>query len=254
MSFFIFGKNKPSEKSKSLQNDPVEIAYYLFSTLSVGKETPPQYSEIIRRELELCDKNNTGYPDKQTLLNRVIELVGPPDTQKQRYLLAMAYSWSHAEFRAKAIEYITLYLQNELFEDAYNNIIIPEDPANPASWVSPKNQHLSEMYLALGNAYLGENLNQEALSSFQMANEYAPSNSSTYYAMAKAYTHMNDLRGALSVFQSAKQSKYYVSRRWYDRVSGKYRDIVFWKSIDAGEKEILEKIQKGYIYRPRKKE
>ncbi len=256
MSLFDIFHSKNRDKtptiSKTAEIDTVDLALYLLSTLSIGSITPEKYKQTVENELRLCDVNNTGFPDRQTLLLRIIELAGNPDTPKQRYLLAKAYSWSHAEYRPQAIKYLNLYLNSDPYCGAYENVYIPEDKNNPSSWVSPKNQHLSEMYSALGDAYLGEYMNQEALYAYQKANEYAPSFVGTYYAMANAYTHMNELEHALDVFENAKNSPYYLTRNWYDKISGQNREITFWKSIDAGEKEIREKIERGYVYRPRK--
>ena len=252
----LFALFKSKEEKNSQTNfiiEPVKLAHYLFDTLSGGLEVPANYKEIVSTELKACDINNNGLVDRQTLLLRIIDLVNEPKTPEQRYLLAMAYSWSHTEYRLKAIEYLNIYLSNEIYEGAFDRIWIPNDNDNPLSWVSPINQHLSTMYCALGDAYLGENLYEEALHAYQKANEFAPSYASTYCSIAKVYVHMNELQKALSVFEDAKNTPYYSRRQWYDKISGKTRDIDFWKSIDRGEAQIKEKIQKGYVFRPRAK-
>ncbi len=252
MSLFSFLNNRRVQGPREATIDSVELAYQLLSTLSIGNEIPEQYKAVVLQELKTCDTKNTGYADRQTLLSRIIELTGAPDTPKQRYLLAKAYSWSHAEYRSKAIEYITLYLDNELFDGAYSKQQISDNPENPLNWVTPKNRHLYEMYSALGDAYLGEHEDKLAFFAYQKASEYAPSFTGPFFGMATACIHMNDLQGALTVFENAKKSPYYTKREWYDTNSGKYRDIDFWKTIDKGEKEIKDKIEKNYVYRPKK--
>ena len=257
MGLFDFLKKPDIDRKQQLSNEDrvnkVALAEYLLSSLSMGATVPKQYEKIVEKECAACDVNHTGYPDRQTLLNRIIELAGTPESPRQRYILAKAYSWSHAEYRKQAIEYLNVYLNNELYENAYNKIDIPDDKENPRSWVSAKNHHLYDMYIALGDACLGEYLYEDALEAYTQANRYAPSYSSTWNKMAKAYVRMNDLPSALNVYEEAKKTEYYSKRSWHDKISGEDREIDFWKNIDQGIMDIQEKIAKRYKYKPKKK-
>lgn len=250
---FLKNNNVTSMKYRTHNIDNVVLAEYLFSTLVLGETVPKEYQSVVEKECCACDINNNGYPDRQMLLSRIIELVDGTETPRQRYILAKAYSWSHAEYREKAIKYLNLYLNNSLYEGAYNRNYIPEDKENPRSWVSAKNTHLYDMYTALGDCYLGEYMYEEALNAYVQANRYAPSFASTWSKMAKTYIRMNDLQSALNVFQDAKNTSYYSKRYWHDSISGEDREIDFWKCIDSGEQDIKDKIAKGYKYKPRKR-
>ena len=52
--------------------DNIELAEELFNTLSVGGSTSPKYERAIKK-IENEYKDETGYPDRQKILLKVIE-------------------------------------------------------------------------------------------------------------------------------------------------------------------------------------
>lgn len=96
-----------------------ELAFQLFNSLYLGCDIDKKYEKSVN-EIINSMKDTTGYFDRQQLLDKIILLIGEPQNTKQRYIVAIAYAWSKASYRKKAIKYLELYLSNELYEDAYN--------------------------------------------------------------------------------------------------------------------------------------
>lgn len=96
-----------------------ELAIQLFHSLWLGYGVDKKYKKIVDETINSL-RDDTGYFKRQDLLDKIIELIPNPKTPKQRYVIAMAYAWSRASYRKNAIKYLELYLNNELYEDAYS--------------------------------------------------------------------------------------------------------------------------------------
>lgn len=126
-------------KNISLINNP-DLALKLFETLSVSTGT------LTGSEKRIIDDILRTCKDRQDVLNKVVEICGEPNTSQQRYIYAMAYSWSNKEYRRRAIKYLEMYLSNPLYEDIYLNRFSYLNETIE----SRKNKHLISMHNALG--------------------------------------------------------------------------------------------------------
>lgn len=226
--------------------DNIELAEELFNTLSVGGSTSPKYERAIKK-IENEYKDETGYPDRQKILLKVIELAGEPITPKQRYLLAIAYAWSRANYREKAIYYLELYLNNEICDE------ICKRYSSDGNYEEGKKKHLIEMYNFLAKAYISEYDFNKGLEISEKMIEIYPQNPMGYFTKTEALTKQNELNKCQEWLIEVKKSKYYKIYKYKDALGREFKDDWFYTSINRLLTETEEKIKKGYVYRPRKK-
>lgn len=228
---------------KNSLSDDIELAHNLFRSLGVGYSFTPS-------EQRKIDKITKSCSSRQDVLNEVIRLCGEPNTPRQRYLLAKAYSWSTAAYRSKAIYYIKLYLNNPLYEDDYIQLTPWMSSGHK---VSPKNHHLTYMYSDLGKAYEGEYDFENAYPAYYKCLELTPYYEFIYCRIAGILVKQNRLVDAKKFLKDAMKSKYYSPSRYKNVLGNLVVDDSFKTVIDSQFIEIQDKIDRGYIYRPRKK-
>lgn len=227
--------------------DNIELAEELFNTLSVGGSTSQKYERAIKKIENEC-KDGSDYPDRQKILLKVIELAESPDTPKQRYLIAIAYAWSRANYRDKAITYLELYLNNEIWDE------ICKRYSSDGNYEEGKQKHLIEMYNFLAKAYISEYDFDKGLEiSEKMINIY-PQNPMGYFNKTEVLTKKNELQKCREWLLEVKKSPYYKIYKYKDALDREYKDDWFYTSINKLLAETEEKIKKGYVYRPRKKQ
>ena len=225
------------------RNKDVILAENIFSTLGVGRSLTSKEQHAVTKAISNCTS-------RQDILNVVIDLCSPANTPRKRYLKAMALSWSKAEYRPQAITAITEYLSNGLYEGAFKGIIKGEIYGfHPDA----RNAHIASMYTALGKAYEGEYLFDEALNSYNSALNLEPFYPFSYYNVANIYKKMNRLDLARNTYETAKQSPFYSPYVSTDMFGQKNTDKTFQTVIDRNLCEINDLIKNGYVYRPRNK-
>lgn len=237
-----FGQQSIIENIKS---NP-DLALKLFQTLSVGYSLTPTEQRKIDSILKTCTC-------RQDILNKVIELCGEPTTPKQRYIYAMAYSWSNKEYRKLAIYYLEKYLGNPLYDDVYrdcHHLLAGKQ----FSLAEEKNIHLGNMYLELGKVYESEYEFDKALNCYQKGKELTPFWAFPICNIANILIKQNKLSDALLLVIESKNTKYYLPIKFKTELSNKiYVDDTFKKVIDNKLKDIEEKMENGYVYKPRKR-
>jgi tetratricopeptide (TPR) repeat protein len=244
MGFFDFFKNQEVQKSKS---DNINLAEELFNSLGLtfssgGSSEKKQIDDILKQ----CET-------RQDVLNKVIELCGEPTKPRQRYLYAKAYAWSKVEYRKLAIKYLELYLKDELYEKEYkNHHHIFGD--KQFSVEEERNIHLAAMYSSLGNAYEGEYEFDKAFNCYKKEQELAPFWPAPYCQMCAILIKKNELDEAMKLYLASKKSQYYKPFKFKSVLGETYTEDTFQKVIDSHISELQEKINKGYIYKPRKKQ
>ncbi|MBQ6538776.1 MAG: tetratricopeptide repeat protein [Bacilli bacterium] len=102
------------EKEKNV--DP-NFAEKLMSTFYVGGGL----SEADYQKCEKIWKENNN--DRSKVLQVVVKLCGDIDTPQTRYLRALAWSFNRVEFSDQRIKAINDYLNNELYKEAYENLV-----------------------------------------------------------------------------------------------------------------------------------
>lgn len=170
----------------------------------------------------------------QDTLNKVIEVCGPADSPKARYLYAIAYAWSRKEYNDKAIYYLEQYLNNPLYTGAYRRL-------NPQySLEKRKKLHVSEMLGYLGKAYEKSYNFEKALDCQLKRLDLDPEFAGIYVAVSEIYTKLNQLNKALDILHRAQTTIYYKDE--------------FKTTIDNYIENIKAKINSGYVYKPRKRQ
>gem|GEM_PF-942019 len=190
-------------------------------------------------------------PTNQDVFNKIIELCGEPKTSRQRYILAEAYAISRVAFRKQAIYYLQLYLSNPPYEDAYiysHHLVGHRE----SSVEEEKNIHLGHMYDNLGKAYEGEYEFEKALECYKKELELTPFWPVGYYCVACILIKQGKMNEAMQVYLNAKLSPYYEPIKYKSPSGDFYVDNVFKRVIDEHIAELQEKINRGYVYRPRK--
>jgi len=234
-------------KTKSNYNN-IDLAYQLFNTLGVGGSIDSKYkNEIKRIQKECTDVNISPYPDRQKVLLKVIELAGEPSSSMQRYLLAIAYAWSRANYREQAIYYIELYIDNGLCDEicslySKNNNI-----------EEGRKKHSIEMHHFLFKNYIGLYNFEKALKISEKMISIDPINPIGYFDKVESLTKQNKLQECKSWLNNVKHSSYYKKYTYIDALGKKYQDDWFYSSINKLLKETNDKIKNGYIYKPRNK-
>jgi tetratricopeptide (TPR) repeat protein len=216
--------------------DNIELAEELLKTLSVGFNVNPKYSKEIKKiEKENIDIK-TGFPDRQKILLKVISLIDATDTPQKRFLLAKAYAWSKVEYREKSIEYLELYLNNDVYVNQYSQ--------------ETNNRNLFDMYNFLCKAYLGTYNFEKALNVAEKTLNIDKSNPIGYQLKTEVLIKTNKLIEAKEWLECQKKSPYYKFNKKYLETSS---ENFFFFTINRLLNDIEEKIKKGYVYRPRKK-
>ncbi len=84
--------------TKKINNS--QLAYELFNF-----DTEGQYSREVKKILKEFTRKGEEYPDRQDIFLKAIDLIGEPQTEKEKYIVAEAYLWSRYPFKLKGIEY-----------------------------------------------------------------------------------------------------------------------------------------------------
>lgn len=191
-------------------------------------------------------------PTRQAVLDKVIELCGPPETPRQKYISAIAYIRSKSEHRDNAIRAIELYLAGEPYEGAFKNSI--------HTWGSkqftPEEElkiHLAQMYANLGKAYEGKYAYNQALPCYSKEIELTPFYPGPYCRSSSIHIKKNQLTAAMNVLQHAKKTRYYKPITYKTIDGDTVTEDTFKKVIDNHILALEKKIEKGYVYTIKKK-
>lgn len=225
------------------KNKNTEIAHYLFAKMSVGKSIPQKYEARVMDIFNSCNS-------RQEVLNKIIELCSPGDTPEKRFLIAKAYAWSTAPYRKQAIKAIHEYLNNGLYEEEYIN------SHHYFPWIGQVDEekfHISEMRFELGKAYEGEYMFLEAFNEYSSANKLIPYVYAYISAACNILIKMNDLNAALTYCEEFKKSPYYRLMKYSTPDGEEHFNSDFYDGINKKLEDIKEKINNGYVYKPRKK-
>lgn len=229
--------------NKNKRDDNALLANNIFNTLSVGRS-------LSRDEQLSVNRATAGFATRQDYLDKIIELCTPANTAQRRYLIATALAWSTVKRRKEAIIAIKNYLDNPLYTKAYENrsygLIAGVKPDS-------RSMHIAEMYTYLGKAYEGEYQFEDAYQSFLKAIKYAPYSTSHYCDLINVLIKMNRMDDARQVCLDAQQLPYY--QPYHGKLyNGKtFIDDSFKKLIDSQLQDIDKKIDRGYVYKPRKR-
>lgn len=231
----------------------LDLAYDLFRTLTDGVCSSETNKKIIQRIQQELTDNGSQYPNREKILLRVIELANGSESSENMYIIAMAYSWSKAKYNDKAIEYLNKYLSNGICEKAISYEISKEFTDEQRSCL-----HLSNIYHELGDKYVVAYDYDNALTCFNKMLDYdAKANlpfgrQIPYLCLADVYRRLNKLDKAIDILKNAEFPKDSIHN--YKTFAPMDFEADFYKPINRYLEDYKSKIEKGYKYKPRKKD
>lgn len=239
-----FSEHAPSKTNYILKN--VDLAEQLFNTQVLGETVDSIYKHQVNKILKQCTPKNKQYPERQQVLLKVIDLIGEPATPKERFLVAKAYSWSRVEYREKAIHYLELYLNNELYKEAYihqfRNINDTEE--------IQKKYHLNEMYGYLAKAYIGTYDLAKALEIYEYLISIFPKHPLAYRGKCECLIKQNKLKECYNWLIEVQKLPYYKLNKKYSETAP---ENWFYYTINSLLNDVTEKLDNNYVYKSRKK-
>ena len=233
---------------KTFQNN-IQLAYDLFDTLCVSTN---EKSLIIKKILlELTDKK-TGYPNREQVLLKVIELAGDDDNADSLYIKSKAYSWLKVKYNDLAIEYLRKYLNKGVSEYAINRTLGVKIPYSNKVFL-----HLSEVYCELGDKLIISREYENALDAYNnmlkndSMSKFRFGRQISYLKIADTYRRMNDLDKAIFSLENASYPNDCIDDD--STISKNYIVNEFNSSISNALNDYKIKKEQGYVFRPRKK-
>lgn len=190
-------------------------------------------TDEIGQELEVLLSNCTTRSEE---LEKIAELCIPAETPEELYLVSKAYVWAGAKYRQEAIKYLNDYIAAGAFWEG-----LPDGQIQMKGYVfDQKAGNIASAWSDLGTCYEGEFEYEKAYHCFEKAFSILPYSPSNLVKMSNIFVKKNELSNALSVLQNAKSSIYYKLPE-------------FSSVIDKAILDVQGKINKGYVYKPRKK-
>lgn len=240
MSIFDFFRVNKTPVGDTIDHQ-AKLAENIFKDVFEGRHV----SDSVKQDVNAAISNCTTRQEK---LDVIVQLCSPATTSQRRYLQAIALAWSNKDRRSDAITALRAYLLGDLYPEAYINLkhgkVLGEYP-------NEKDIHVSTMYTYLGSILEKEYRFQDALDAYEKALKATPYFSTAYSNIAGILIKMNQKENALQIVEQAKASQYYTVYHYIDILGRECTDREFVRSIDSLEKRIKEKIQKGYVYKPR---
>ena len=200
--------------------------------------------ELVRAYWDGSDDNNinnelnsilSSCKTRSEKLEKIAKLCEPAETSEDLYYISKSYVWAGAQYRTEAIKYLLEYIDAGGFWEG-----LPDEKISMDGYVfDQKAGHISSAYADLAKCYEGEYEFDKALEAYQKAYELLPYSPASLIGVSTVYIKKNNLDNALTVLEEAKNSPYYNIPDFSDVVD---RHII----------DVKNKIEKGYIYKPRK--
>lgn len=226
--------------------DNVELAYEIFNFNEDAK-----CSYEVKKILKELTRQGENYPDRQDVFLKVIDMIGEPQTSKEKYIVAEAYLQSRYPFKLKGIEYGNKYINSELWN--YKYIKVPKNVEDTI--INRKNIDISHFLHEIGIIYESEYKLDEALKCYDKEIELTPFFQSGYIDKSKVLVKLNKKEEALELLKGTRSSKYYTpySTKEYEWQTEQINDN-FKYSIENNIKDIEKKIEKKYKYKTKHSE
>ncbi len=223
--------------------DKSELAYEVLNFDKNGK-----YSYEVKKIFKELTKKGEKEVDRQDIFLKAIDLIGEPNTPKEKYIVAEAYLWSRYPFKLKGIEYGKKYISSELWN--YQYVKVPKNADNTI--INKKNIQISQFLHEIGIIYESEYKLDEAIECYEKEIEITPFFQFGYIDKAKVLVKLGRPIEALELLKSTRSSKYYIpfSTKEYEWQT-EQMDDGFKYAIEKNIKKIEHKIEKNYKYKSR---
>lgn len=215
----LFNREKPYDAEFVIQ------VVNFFGLGGVAKE----YQHQVNRFFEINESNRIK------TLSSAAALIENPTTIKELYAVSKAYVWAGAKYRKDAIKYLQMYINLGGYWDGLSSsfYLIPD-----GSSVPQRNVHRSFVFTDLGDALEGEYAFHEAIEAYQQAIQLTPYMVHNYIKLADVYVKIGKIEEGISIL---KRSKKLLAKDDIEIVNVKIADLA-------------DKLARGYVYKPRKKQ
>lgn len=190
--------------------------------------------------------------DRQEILDKIIELLEPADNPEKRYLKAKALSWSSICRNKEAIQALELTLNDSKNENEFEHInhLVYYPLINNKNSIELR-IHYSNLHKDLSDKYLKEYMFDEALENAILAYELTPFYPHIALQVIKCFVRRNELQNA-NLFYDEIMSGYYfnIDTKNLNEYES-YSVDSFKKTILGHRKDLLNKINSGYVYKPK---
>ena len=190
--------------------------------------------------------------DRQDILNKIIELIEPADNNEKRYLKAKALSWSNVYRNKEAIQALELALDDSKNENEfeYVNHLVYYPLINNKNLIELR-IHYSNLHKDLSDKYLKEYMFDKALENALISYELTPFYSHIALQVIKCYVRRNELQNANLFFDKIMSGYYFnIDTKNLNKYESNSVDN-FRKLILGHRKDLLNKINSGYVYKPK---
>jgi hypothetical protein len=210
-----------------------DLAAALFSAL--GEHVPhPSALEVEAKRLI------SQIEDRESLLLKVIELCGNPQTPKQLYLTAKAYSWLGRKYDRQTIQFAEAYLNTEGWSELSNRTIVE----NGISMNHLFTQRAS-VFIDLAKAQEGVGRLEDALYNFLEAYRLEPYSAMNAVKAANVMVKLHGREEALIFLRRQKKSLYYSPTKYTDTSGNVRHNDEFRRLLDAHIFKLQEHEQTG---------
>ncbi|MFI3171403.1 MAG: hypothetical protein R3Y58_03390 [Eubacteriales bacterium] len=182
------------------------------------------------------DKLLEPYAIRIERIVKITELCIPADTNDKLYYAAKGFLYAGAQYRDKAIEYLEKLIAAGGTWGLMTDSVFEYD----GETINQKTNNIASIHKDLGECYEADYRFDDALTQYCIANALVPSSTGYICSISNVYVKKNELTAALKVFNSAQQTIFYSK--------DSFKEVIDRKILD-----IEQKIEKGYVYRPRKK-
>ena len=205
---------------KCIEN--LEFAEQIMNGLQLGHSPSRAYMQRVEKFLE-------QQKSQQIAAQEVAKLCGTPFSAKGYYIKAFACSWSGAKYRQETIKWTKKWIEADF--------TYPDMPKWQYGDCGPYESRASQAWEWLAKAYEGEHMFDEALNAYQTAWKIRPNGFHFINLIARVYTKMNRLDDAIALLESTPM------------MEDEPQEL-----REYNLNELYAKKERGYVFRPRKKE
>jgi hypothetical protein len=211
-----------------------DLAAALFSMLG---ETVPH-----RRSLEdEANRLRSEIKDREKLLLKVIELCGTPQTPKQFYLTAKAYSWLGKKYYEQTIQYAGEYLHTEGWNELPNRTTVEN-----GIMINFAASQRASVLIDLARAQEGLGHLDAALFNFMEAYRLEPYSAMDAIKAADVIAKLDGREEALLYLRQQKLSHFYIPAKYTDSLGTVRHNDVFKQLLDAHILKLQESEQTSW--------
>lgn len=210
-----------------------ELAYNLFMSLGVGT-VDSEYIDAVMYQKSFCNS-------REDELFRIINLIGYPETVKEKYTFAYAYYWLGSKYCTQAITFLCEYIKSGCLPDKGKRYVPEFD-----MYVESKH-NLACAYHDLGVSCERNYQFEDAMKCYIKAAKLQPYYSHHYVFIARLCAKLNNLDRGIRILTKVIESNEYYQKSKFTETHD------FKNAIEIELRDLINKKERGYVYRPRKK-